>query len=94
MNKSDLVRSVAHELNLPVQKANIYVDTFFDVLSEGLCRQHRAELRGFGTFILRRRKPRQGVDPRTRKPLIVPAKTIVAWRTSVELRERVDSSPL
>lgn len=94
MNNSDLVRSIARELSLPIPLADAYVDTFFNVVGSALRQKRRIELRGFGTLIPRARKPRQGVDPRTQTPIAIPAKITVNWRTAAELRERVDSSPL
>ena len=51
MNKSDLVKALQKDLDLPIRKAEDIVDTMFDQMSRTLVNGDRIEIRGFGSFV-------------------------------------------
>ncbi len=53
-----------------------------DALKKG----EKVALVGFGTFEVRERKPRKGINPQTRKPIQIPAKKVPAFRAGKELK--------
>ena len=52
MNKSDLIKALSREMDLPIRKAKEVVDMVFDTMSRSLIAGDRIEIRGFG-FIYR-----------------------------------------
>ena len=48
MNKSELIRTLAEETDLPFEDASLVVNTFFDAMKESLIAGERIEIRGFG----------------------------------------------
>ena len=52
----------------------------------------RIEIRGFGSFALNYRPPRQGRNPKTGQKVEVPAKHVPHFKAGKELSERVDLS--
>lgn len=66
MNKSDLIEMVTGKLkNLTRKEVEVIVDTVFDKMSNALAKGNRIEIRGFGSFEVRVRGPRQGRNPKT-----------------------------
>ena len=65
LTKAALVEQVAHVAGLTKKRAEIIVDTVFGNIAEALHKGEKVELRGFGSFRLRRREPRRGRNPRT-----------------------------
>jgi len=61
-------------------------------MSQTLCDGHRIEIRGFGSFSLNYRPPRQGRNPKTGDTVPVPAKYVPHFKAGKELRDRVDES--
>jgi integration host factor subunit beta len=61
-------------------------------LSDTLARGERIEVRGFGSFSLRYRRPRFGHNPRTTAPLAIPGKHVPHFRPGIELSQRVNGS--
>lgn len=57
LTKAALIEEVAHVAGLTKKRAEIIVDTVFGSIVETLHRGEKVELRGFGSFRLRRRKP-------------------------------------
>jgi integration host factor subunit beta len=65
------------------------VDAFLEAVKEALKQQHNIEVRGFGTFKIRRRKTRMARNPRTGDPVEVAARPVPVFKPSKELRALV-----
>ena len=91
MTRSDLIAELAAS-NPHLRGADIelIVMTVFDQITEALARGQRVELRGFGAFTARKRKARDGRNPRTGEVVPVDAKTVPAFRTGRELQQRLN----
>ena len=50
MNKSDLIKALSREMDLPIRKAEEIVDMVFDAMSKSLVSGDRIEIRGFGVI--------------------------------------------
>ena len=90
MTRSDLIAKLA-ELHpqLLAKDAELAVKVILDALSATLSRGGRVEIRGFGSFGLNYRPPRQGRNPKTGDKVKVPAKYVPHFKAGKELRERV-----
>ena len=89
MNKAELVEEVAGKIGLTKKETNNVVDAITSAISDSLARNERVTLVGFGTFEVRQRKARKGVNPQTRERLDIPAKNVVRFRAGKELKEKV-----
>ena len=91
MTKSDLIEKVAAQLNLPKGKAELIINCIFDSMEESLKHGHRIEIRGFGSFEIRRYKAYNGRNPRTGDPVGVSPKRLPFFKVGKELKERVNA---
>lgn len=91
MTRSDLISRLA-ELHpqLQLKDADLAVKVIFDAMSGTLSKGGRVEIRGFGSFALNYKPPRQGRNPKTGAKVKVPAKYVPHFKAGKELRERVD----
>ena len=76
MTKADLVEEVIRVADLSKKDAEIVVNTVFEQIIEALKGDDKIELRGFGSFRVRRRRSRQGRNPKTGDRVDVPSKRI------------------
>ena len=92
MIRSDLIARLA-ELHpqLQIKDAELAVKVIVDALSSMLSKGGRVEIRGFGSFGLNYRPPRQARNPKTGSKVQVPAKYAPHFKAGKELRERVNS---
>ncbi len=91
MNKSDLIESLSKRLpNLAARDVEVIVNTVFDSMTDALRRQERIEIRGFGSFEVRVRKPRVGRNPKTGMSVEVGERMVPFFKVGKELRERVN----
>jgi integration host factor subunit beta len=68
----------------------VVVDTVFDAVIQALQAGDKIEIRGFGSFRIRQRKPRTGRNPKTGDKVEVPAKRVPYFKPSKELRDLVN----
>ncbi|HBF13416.1 MAG TPA: integration host factor subunit beta [Deltaproteobacteria bacterium] len=91
MNKSDLIGNLEGKLkNLSRKEIEVIVDTVFDRMTHALSDGGRIEIRGFGSFEVRTRDPRQGRNPKTGVSVYVGTRKVPFFKVGKELRERVN----
>jgi len=89
MTKADLVDEIADRTGLTKKDVAETVDQFLEAVSRALINGHHIEIRGFGTFRVRDRKPRMARNPRTGSSVPVPARRVPVFKVSKELKEKV-----
>jgi integration host factor subunit beta len=90
MNRSDLINALKEKEALSRKDAGKVVDTFFDALKETLAKGERVEIRGFGSFSVKRYKPYTGRNPKTGVQIQVSSKKLPFFKVGKELKENVD----
>ena len=93
MNKSGFTKSFAEKLNVDMKKAREIIDTVFDTLTQALLRGERIELRGFGTFVVRKYDSYVGRNPKTGETIQALSKKLPFFKAGKNLRERVNYGP-
>lgn len=91
MTKAELVEKVSEKINLAKKDTEVIVNTVFNSITEALSRGDKVELRGFGSFRLRKRNSREGRNPKTGDTVTIPAKRIPFFKPGKDLRETVDN---
>jgi integration host factor subunit beta len=90
MNKSDLVKSLAKETDLPMRKAEEIVDTVFNTMADALVAGDRIEVRGFGSFVVKEYEGYTGRNPKTGELIEVQTKRLPFFKTGKELKEKLN----
>jgi integration host factor subunit beta len=92
MTKADLVEQVTALGDLTRRDGEVIVETLFESVIEALKANDKVEVRGFGSFRSRQRKPRTGRNPKTGESVAVPAKRVPYFKPSKELRDLVNDA--
>ena len=90
MTKADLIEEVSRLAELTRKDSEIIVETIFDSVVRSLRSGDKIEIRGFGSFRTRQRKPRVGRNPKTGARVEVPAKKIPYFKPSKELKDVIN----
>lgn len=91
MTKSELIAKLAERYpQLVAKDAELAVKTILDGMTRSLSLGSRIEIRGFGSFDLNYRPPRQGRNPKSGTKVQVPEKYVPHFKAGKELREKVD----
>ena len=92
MTKANLVEQVAEAIGPGVTKKDcaLVVDGFLNAVKLALAKGENIEIRGFGTFKVRKRKTRMARNPRTGEAVEVPSRSVPVFKASKHLRARVE----
>ena len=90
MTKAELVEEVSRVSDLTKKHSEVIVDTVFKSIIDALHKGEKIELRGFGSFRLRRREPRKGRNPKTGDRVDVPPKKVPYFKPGKELKELIN----
>jgi integration host factor subunit beta len=94
MTKAELVDEVSRVSDLTKKHSEVIVETVFRSIIAALQRGEKIELRGFGSFRLRQREPRNGRNPKTGDTVDVPPKKVPYFKPGKELKELINREPL
>ena len=89
MTKADLVELVSESADVPRKQADEVVQVVLESIIAALHRNEKVELRGFGSFRIRRRGERTGRNPKTGDQVHVPPKKIPYFKPGKHLREEL-----
>ena len=89
MTKKDLAKAIAEEMGLTQIQVKEIIQRVFDGITETLLHEGRLELRNFGVFEVKQRRPRRARNPRTGQAVSVPAKRVVTFKPGRQMEERV-----
>ena len=93
MIKSELIKRIAtHMADMPEKQVADSVNKILELMSDALIKGQRIEIRGFGSFSLHYRPPRNAHNPKTGEKVVTLAKHSPHFKPGKELRERVDAS--
>ena len=92
MTKAELIEELAGIAPLTRKQSEVIVDAVFTSIVDALSRGDKIELRGFGSFRLRRRDSRRGRNPKTGAGVVVPAKRVPHFKPGKELKELINRS--
>lgn len=89
MNKEQLVEKVADKTGATKKDALDMLNTSLDMVAATLKKGEKVTLVGFGTFLVRKRKARDGRNPQTGAKIKIPAKRVPAFTAGKELKSAV-----
>src|SRR3954470_635977 len=92
MQKTDFVKAVAERASVSQKEAKQVVDAALDIITESLRTGEKVTLTGFGTFEVRQRQEREGVNPQTRAKIKIAATKTPGFSASSTLKEAVKGS--
>lgn len=89
MNKTELVAAVAAKAELSKKDADAAVTAVFDAVKDALADGDKVALVGFGTFSVKTRAARTGLNPRTKEAIEIPESKVPAFKAGAALKEAV-----
>jgi integration host factor subunit beta len=93
MTKRDLIDEIVRIFPAYSRRdAEVIVNAVFESMTEALCTGERIEIRGFGSFVVKQRRAREGRNPKTGELVAVAAKRVPFFKVGKELKQRVDDT--
>ena len=90
MNKADLISKIADKSKLTKKAAETALDAFIESVQEALKAEEKVQLIGFGTFEVRKRAARKGINPQTKAEIKIPASKAPAFKAGKALKDLIN----
>jgi len=91
MNKTELVKAIAEKSGLSKKDADLAFASVIDVITETLIAGEKISIIGFGTFEVRNRAAREGLNPFTKEKIHIPASKAPAFKAGKALKQKINS---
>lgn len=90
MSKTELVEFIASETGLTKADAGRALDATLKGIEKGLKEDGKVTFVGFGTFSAKKRAAREGINPLTKQPLKIAAKTVASFKAGSKLKDALN----
>ena len=90
ISKKDLSINLKTEANISMEHASIFIETFFQSLSESIQKNETIKISGFGTFKKFNTKPRMGRNPKTMQTFAIPQRPKIKFLSSNKVKEMLN----
>ena len=91
LTKADLIAEVEKVTSLKRTDSEIIVETIFESIVGALQKGEKIEIRGFGNFRLKQRKPRKARNPKTGESVDVPSKRVLHFKVGKALKDALNA---
>ena len=92
MTKSDIVNLVSNATGLTKVETEAVLDGFIKSIILSLEKGEKVEIRGFGSFLVKKRKSREARNPATNEIVMLEDRYIPSFKVSKLLKERVNKT--
>jgi len=89
MNKAELVDAVAKDTKMSKKDAAVAVDAVIKAITNTLKKGDKVSLVGFGTWEVKKRAARKGVNPRTGEAIKIKPTKVVSFKPGAALKKSV-----
>jgi integration host factor subunit beta len=86
MTRAELIDQMATLGSLAHKQADVVVETILEAMKGAISQGERVEIRGFGVFSLRLRRPRRARNPRTGEPLVSSERRAAHFKPGKEIK--------
>ena len=89
MNKGEMITAVAAKSGLSKKNAEAAVNAFFACIQDALKKGEKVSVMGFGSFEVKTRAAREGINPLTKAKIKIPATKVPAFKAGKALKDAV-----
>ena len=90
ISKNDVLKKIYSNLGIPVVFSGKILELILQTITEGLNKNNKVKISGFGTFKIRKKKSRIGRNPMTKKEYQIKSRNTVTFHPSTEIKSRIN----
>lgn len=90
MNKRELIETVSSKAEITKKEADSVVNATLDAIIEGLVKEGKVIIPGFGSFEVRNKTAREARNPRTGEKIKIAAKKAPAFKPGKAMKDAVE----
>ncbi|MBQ3532337.1 MAG: HU family DNA-binding protein [Oscillospiraceae bacterium] len=89
MNKAELIAAVAEKTGMSKKDTEVVIAATLNTITEALAEEEKVQLVGFGSFEVKKRAARTGLNPRTKQTIAIPASKAPVFKAGKALKDTV-----
>ncbi|MDR1677546.1 MAG: integration host factor subunit alpha [Deltaproteobacteria bacterium] len=89
ITKERIVSRIVEDTSFTPIEARKHVESVIDIIKTTLASENNVLISGFGKFVVRKKKSRQGRNPQTGQPMCLKARQVVTFKISGVLRKKI-----
>ena len=89
MNKTELIAAVAERTGMSKKDTEAVIAATVNTITAALADEEKVQLVGFGSFEVKKRAERTGLNPRTQKPVKIAATKVPVFKAGKALEDAV-----
>ena len=89
MNRQELIKAVAEKTDMTNKQSALAVDAVLSEITAALQSGDKVVLSGFGTFEVKERAARTGINPATKEKIEIPSSRLPVFKAGKQLKESV-----
>tara|TARA_B100001996_G_scaffold373428_1_gene350899 strand:- start:718 stop:1014 length:297 start_codon:yes stop_codon:yes gene_type:complete len=90
ISKNDILENIKHHHGLPITFSEKIFNFIFDIILEGLERDGKLKISGFGTFKILNKNARTGRNPKTKIKYQIKPRKVVVFSPSKEVKNKIN----
>ena len=94
MTKADMVKIICEKMGFSLKESTERVEGLFEIMKETLGSGEMIKISGFGTFIVRQKRPRLGRNPQTGEKMVISERKVVTFKPSNVFRKVLNQEGL
>ena len=91
ITKDSLVEMIHNEVGLDKREAKELIECFFEQIKASLENGNDIKFSGFGNFILRKKSPRPGRNPKTGEEVTISERRVVTFKSGLKLKSKLEA---
>ena len=91
--KADIINTISEQAGISKKEAAAAFDAFVSYIADACQGGERCAIPGLGSFHVTERKAREGLNPRTKEPINIPASRNVRFKAGKDLRDLLNAAP-
>jgi len=90
INKNNVLREIYSNLGIPLAFSGKILDLILDIITEGLKKNNKVKISGFGTFKIINKVSRIGRNPKSKQVYMIKARKVVSFYPSKEIKRFIN----
>jgi integration host factor subunit alpha len=91
VTKVHIIEAIAEQIGFPKNHSSEIVETLLEIIKSALESGQDVLISGFGKFCVNEKKERLGRNPATGEDMLLPARRVVTFKCSGNLRDKIDN---
>ena len=92
LTKKDIINAIYMQIGFSKKISENLFDDLFDHIAESLIEHKKIKISKFGTFTLKRKKSRPGINFKTKEKKIINERNVITFKASKEFKDFINSN--